>query len=214
MRRFSSARAQRLTATRVAVALAASLLAAAPASAGSPQRKQGAAEDAASFTVKHSVRISSSARGEFQRAVQLLNGGRYADAIPLLERVTAAAPKAVAAHVDLGMAYERTGDLVRAEASLGKALEASPHHPVALNELGRIQRKTGRFAEARKSYEQALAHFPTFRFAQRNLAILCDLYLADRGCALEHYQRYAQLAPNDAAVVKWIADLRARGAPE
>jgi tetratricopeptide (TPR) repeat protein len=197
-----------------AIALGAALLASLPAGARSPRREEAAVEDPASFTIKQSLRVSSSARADFERAVQLLNGGRYADAIPLLERVIAVAPRAAAAHIDLGLAHERTGDLARAEASLVKALEASPHHPVALNELGRIQRKTGRFAEARASYEQALARHPTFRFAQRNLAILCDLYLADRACALEHYERYAQLAPNDAAVSKWIAELRARTTKE
>jgi tetratricopeptide (TPR) repeat protein len=197
-----------------AIAIGAALLASWPAGARSPRREDAAAEDAASFTIKQSVRVSSSARAEFERAVQLLDGGRYAEAIPLLERVIAVAPRAAAAHIDLGLAHERTGDLARAEASLLKGLEVSPHHPVALNELGRIQRKTGRFAEARASYEQALARHPTFHFARRNLAILCDLYLADRACALEHYERYAQLAPNDVAVSKWIADLRARTTKE
>jgi Flp pilus assembly protein TadD len=128
--------------------------------------------------------------------------------------VTAAAPKAVAAHVNLAFAYERTGDLARAEASLVRALEVSPHHPVALNELGLIQRRTGRFAEARKSYEHALARHPSFHYAQRNLAILCDLYLADRACARESYERYAQLAPQDPLATQWLAESRAREAKE
>ena len=147
-------------------------------------------------------------RSDFEHAVGLLRAERYVEAIPLLVRVTEAAPKATAAHVNLGMAYARTSDLARAEASLAKAIESSRHHPAALNELGIIQRKTGRFADARKSYEQALARYPSFHFAQRNLGILCDLYLGDRRCALEHYEEYLHLVPHDPDVAKWLADLR------
>jgi len=42
------------------------------------------------------------------------------------------------------MAYARTGDLDRAEASLNKALESDPKQPVAFNELGMVQRRKRR----------------------------------------------------------------------
>ena len=162
------------------------------------------------FTITEDVRVGFGVRADFNAAVRLLEEEQYEDAIALLLDVTETAPQLATPHIDLGIAYRAAGDLERAEASLERALELSPRHPVAYNELGIVYRKTGRFAQARESYESALAIHPNFLFARRNLAILCDLYLRDLPCALQHYEFYSHAVPEDDAVAIWIADLRNR----
>ena len=162
------------------------------------------------FTITEEVRIGGDVRGDYETAVSYLEQGRHAEGMALLEQVATEAPDLSAPRIDLGIAQHHAGDLEAAETNLLLALESNPEQPVAHNELGIIYRKTGRFSEARQSYESALAVYPGFHFARRNLAILCDLYLADLDCALRNYEAYMKTVPSDEEASMWIADIRYR----
>lgn len=200
----------RSLARRLALGVAAAWLASACATSGTTRPEQTELRDEAGFRITEEVRVSGSLRADFDNALDLLEQEEYAGGIALLVGLTEAAPNVTTAHIDLGMAYGRVGDLEQAQASLERALELNPRHPVAHNELGMVLRRTGRFDEARESYERALEVYPKFHFARRNLAILCDVYLVDPECALEHYELYVAAVPDDEVAAMWIADLRTR----
>jgi tetratricopeptide (TPR) repeat protein len=162
------------------------------------------------FVITEFSTMDEGSRRDFDRAVAMLKGGDYDEAIVLLERVIERSPGVTAPYIDIAIAYQRAGRQKLAEENLKAALELFPGHPVACNEYGLLYRRTGRFAEARTMYEKALARFPDYSPAHRNLGILCDLYLSDPVCALENYEAYSKAWPYDEQVKLWVLDLRAR----
>jgi tetratricopeptide (TPR) repeat protein len=164
----------------------------------------------AGFTITDAARVSPELRERYLAAIGYLEQGLYERGVAELEAVTKAAPELANPHVDLGLAYARTNRLADAAASLERAVALSTAHPIAHEELALVYRKQARFADARAQHEQALALYPDFHLANRNLAILCDLYQRDYGCALEHYEAYRALVPEDAQVAIWIEDIKSR----
>jgi tetratricopeptide (TPR) repeat protein len=127
--------------------------------------------------------ITDDVRTDYESAVGMLKEEQYEPGIALLLKITEQVPALAAPHANLAAAY---------------------------NGLGIVQRRKGEFKNARASYESALTQSADFQYAHRNIGILCDLYLGDYTCAMEHYEAYNQIVPDDVDVVKWIADLRNR----
>ena len=162
------------------------------------------------FVIHETAGMDAEARGEFERAVVMMNDGNNDKAIELLTKVTERSPGVTAPYINIAMAYMRTGKPEPAEQHLKTALELIPDHPVASNEYGLLLRKGGRFKEAREIYEKSLASFPDYLPVHRNLGILCDLYLNDPECALRQFEIYSEGMPADAQVKIWISELRMR----
>ena len=168
------------------------------------------AEGREGFIVREIPDMDEESRRDFDRAVALLNREEYDGAMILLENVIKKSPGVTAPYINMAIACRHTGKLEQAEEHLKTALQLVPDHPAACNEYGLLYRKTGRFAEAREVYQKVLEQFPDYYPAHRNLGILCDLYLNDLTCALEHYELYSEAMPEDRQVKLWVADLRGR----
>jgi len=154
--------------------------------------------------------VDSEIRDEFEKAVSLMKSEHYAEAIRLLRAVTAKAKRFTSPYINLAIAYGKTDDLGQAEENLKKALKLNELHPVANNELALVYRRTGRFKEARTTYEKVLAKYPAFLPARKNLGVLCDIYLQDLNCALQQYEFYLGYLPDDEQVKIWAADVKNR----
>ena len=162
------------------------------------------------FLIREISEMDDGPRAEFERAVGMMNAGNNDAAIGLLTRVIEQAPGFSGPHIDIAMAYMRTGKPELAEQHFKTALGLVPNHPVASNEYGLLLRRSGRFQEAREAYEKSVAVFPEYLPARRNLGILCDFYLNDAACALKQFEMYNKALPEDENVGIWIAELRMR----
>jgi tetratricopeptide (TPR) repeat protein len=132
---------------------------------------------------------------------------RYADSIPMLERLTARQPGSAVAHFLLGAAYDRTGKRSKALPELRRVLQIDPDFHAALNYLGYA------LAEAKESLDEALS------LAERAVALEPDngAYVDSLGWtyyqlgrheqARGYLERAARLEPTDATLQEHLGDV-------
>ena len=136
---------------------------------------------------------------------------QWVEAAAVFRGLTRDVPDRLGPWVNLGIALARQGLDEQALAVLREAVKRDPKHARAQHEVAIVMRRTGHFQEARAAYEAALAAEPDFALAHRNLGLLCELYLHDLPCALQHYEQYQSLdAEADQEVELWIVDVRRR----
>ncbi len=156
------------------------------------------------------VNVDSDVELDFKNAVVLLQESKYQQAISVLNTVVEREKRLPAPYVNLAMAYSALGEIKSAEKNLINALKLEIGHPVANNELGLLYRKAGKFKAARTAYENAIKDNPEYLPAIRNLGVLCDLYMRDYDCALQQFENYLELKPDDKTMVIWVADVKQR----
>jgi tetratricopeptide (TPR) repeat protein len=187
-----------------------------PASAAAPEPVAAAAEPkpAAAPVEAELPPLPAAVQQAFNAALALQRERRDAEALAAWRALLRDQPLLAGAHANLGLLHRRAGRLDDAIAALEQAVKLSPRKASQAtfgNQLGITLRQAGRYAEARRAYEAALAAQSEHAASHFNLAILLDVYLGERDAALGHYQRAQLLLPEQATQVqRWVAELKAR----
>jgi adenylate cyclase len=136
----------------------------------------------------------------------------YADAVGFFEDALALDSGSVDAQAFL--AFALTGrvldqmsdsvevDLDRADMLAGRALAASPRHPVAHFAKGQTLRAQGRFEAAIPAYETAIAFNPNWALASAALG-LCKFLAGSIEEAIPAQERAIRLSPRDPRIANW-----------
>jgi tetratricopeptide (TPR) repeat protein len=156
------------------------------------------------------VPVPERAAQQYAQALQMMKTGRGTDAELELKQLAVAYPQFSGPEVNLGLLYLHDSRLPDAETAFKSALDRSPSNLVAGNELGIVQRRLGKFAEAEATYQRTIAIDPNYAPAHLNLGVLYDLYLAQPQKALDEFQRYIDIAGDNKQVAGWLAELRKR----
>jgi len=157
--------------------------------------------------------VSVAVQRAYDDALRLLRAGRNDEAERAFRALAQANPDLGGPHANLGVIYRQAGKLDQSVSELEQAVKINPNQPIYFNQLGVTYRQLGKFDKARDAYEKAIALDANYAAPTLNLGILYDMYLGDGARALELYSRYLALSPSgDAAVTKWVAELKNRKA--
>jgi Flp pilus assembly protein TadD/TolB-like protein len=141
--------------------------------------------------------------------------GRYAEAAAHFRKVTELVPDLAHAHANLGGALQAMGRNEEALAAFRKSIDI---HPTAAgwSNLGTLEFYLGRYADARKSYDQATMLAPSEPVMWANLGDSCRLTGADADAKSAYTRAIATarealaVKPNDAYLRSLIALCLAR----
>jgi len=126
--------------------------------------------------------------------VELLLGGRAAEAAGVLARAAAASPGSANAHYLLGLAYREAGLEAPAAVAFEQAVRTDPALAAAWGALGTSWLRAGETDQARAALEQALRLDPGDAVARNNLGTLL-LQAGDAGAAEEAFKSAVRDAP-------------------
>ncbi|NCF71905.1 MAG: tetratricopeptide repeat protein [Gammaproteobacteria bacterium] len=173
-----------------------------------PQQTAGALSDGDNSEL--APVIPAGALTLFEQAAAAMAAGDFVDAELRFKEFLLQYPEYPGAHVNLAIIHASNGNDAATRSSIDSALALDPAHPAALNQMGMLLRRNGKFLEAEAAYMKAVTVAPEYALAHYNLGVLNELYLQRLETALQHFQIYQSLVGEDKQVAKWITDLTRR----
>ncbi len=178
--------------------------------AGGPARKAPKADARTGAEAGEIREIPPQAQTLFEQATAVLAAGDLLEAEFRFEEFVLQYPDYPGAHVNLAIIHSANENDKAAEDSITDALLLDPEYAPALNQLGMLLRRQGKFEDAEAAYLRAVEKQPDYALAHYNLGVLNELYLHRLAPALSHFEQYQALIGEDKQVEKWIVDLKRR----
>jgi len=152
----------------------------------------------ANDTVKIVWEQSLTDQAPLNSIVGILNGGRYGEAILLMELLLSDEPDQVDYLYNLGMTYSDLGELQQAISLLKRLMELEPKHINGRVALGVALTRDNQIEQAIQELQRAIFQDPTNPWANRNLGAALakqDKYTE----SLPYFKRATELNPEDQA---------------
>jgi tetratricopeptide (TPR) repeat protein len=133
------------------------------------------------------------------QATLLIQQGKHDAALTLLESIAAADPARRGVSRQIGIAYYRKNDFMKAAASFKKALEEDPGDNEAVQLLGLSYYLAGRPAEAIEPLEKVQTWYPSANVDAAYILGICYLQTKDYASARKAFARMFGVAADSAA---------------
>jgi len=130
----------------------------------------------------------------YSRAVGLQLQGRWAEVLPIMERLVQESPESEKFYNTLGTAYLKLGRAEEAEKAFAESLRLAPDNGRRFWVMGEALYRQGKLDEAVKNLEAALAITPDIAEAQGTLGV-CYAQQHKFAEAEKHLRRYVELQP-------------------
>lgn len=144
------------------------------------------------------LKTQSTTPPEFAKARELLQQGRFDEALALLHELESKQPPPKGLAHELGAAYYKKGDYVQAITSLKKAREEDPNDNEATQLLGLSYYLAGRPADAIPALEKVQTWFPTANVDAAYILGICYIQTKDYPNARKAFAKMFDV-PSDSA---------------